>query len=79
MHFEKLLHSEIGKVFVSVILGLGLATLFKTACYGNKCYNFVGPDFNAIKNKKYKFNGKCYSYDENAVSCNKNKKQLFFT
>ena len=79
MHFEKLLHSEVGKIFISVILGLGLATLFRRACNGRKCYNFVGPDYNNIKNKKFKFNGKCYSYDQHAVSCNNNKPHLFFS
>lgn len=79
MHFEKLFKNDVGKIFVSIILGLGLATLFRTACSGSKCYNFIGPEFDSIKNKKYKYNNKCYSYEENAVSCNKNKKQLYFS
>lgn len=79
MYFEKLLHSEVGKIMVSIILGLGLATLFRKACNGHKCYNFIGPEFDTIKNKQFKFNNKCYSYEQHAVSCNKEKKQLYFS
>jgi len=79
MHFEKLFQNRVGKILVSIILGLGLATLFRASCQGDKCYNFIGPEFHEIKDKKYKFDNKCYAYRENAVSCNKNKTQLYFS
>ena len=79
MHFEKILHSETGKVFMSIILGLGFATLFRKMCNGRGCYKFIGPKFQEIKEKQYKFNDKCYTYTENAVSCDKNKKTLYFS
>ncbi len=79
MHLEKLFNSEVGKIFVSIILGLGLATLFRTACSGYKCYNFVGPQIQDVKTKTYKFNDKCYSYEEHAVSCDTSKKHVRFS
>lgn len=79
MHFERILHSRVGKILMSIILGIGLATLFKKACKGKGCYNFIGPKFEDVKNKQYKFNDKCYTYTEKAVSCDKNKKTLYFS
>tara|TARA_Y100000780_G_C13694333_1_gene420834 strand:+ start:8740 stop:8979 length:240 start_codon:yes stop_codon:yes gene_type:complete len=79
MHFERILHSKIGKILISIILGLGLATLFKKTCNGRNCYSFIGPKMNDIKNKQYKFNNDCYKFKEKAVSCDKEKKTLYFS
>jgi len=79
MHFDRILHSKLGKILMSIILGLGLATLFKKTCNGRNCYSFIGPNFSDIKHKQYKFNDECYTFKEEAVSCDKNKKILRFS
>ena len=43
MNFKKALNSDTGKILISVLLGLGLASLFREACKGDKCINFEGP------------------------------------
>ena len=43
MNFKRLLSTEMGRFFISVLLGLGLATLFRQVCTGDKCLTFNGP------------------------------------
>ena len=37
MHLGKFVHSYTGKIIMSLILGIGLATLFRSACKGKQC------------------------------------------
>ena len=78
MNFKRLLHSKFGKVIISILLGLGLATLFRKVCTGRDCMLFKAPEIEKIKNKTFKYNDKCYKYVENAETCNKNKKVVEF-
>ena len=75
---KKLLYSESGKIIMSILLGLGLASLFRFSCKNNNCIIFKAPNINKIRNKVFKFDNKCYKFTENAVSCNNNKKILKF-
>ena len=43
MNLKQLIYSPGGKVFISVLLGLGLATMFRKACNERNCLKFVGP------------------------------------
>ena len=52
MNIERILHGKIGKIFMSVLLGLGLATLFRKVCKNRDCIVFYAPD---IEKKKGKF------------------------
>jgi hypothetical protein len=76
MHLSKFVHSETGKYIMSIILGIGLATLFRTACKGNNCTIKQAPPLEEIQDKTYRIDGKCYKIETNAVSCN-SKKQIF--
>lgn len=79
LDLKRLLHSKIGSAFISIILGLGLASLFRKSCDSKECYKFTGPKFSAIEKKVFKFNDECYRFDPNAHSCsNSNKKVVRF-
>ena len=78
MQINRILHSTNGKIIVSIILGLGLATLFRKQCSGKSCYNFVSPDANELTNSTYKFNNKCYNFEPIPKKCNKNVKTVSF-
>jgi len=78
MRFDKLLHSEVGKVLISIILGLGLATLFRKVCTGKNCLNFIGPDYTELKKRTYRYDDGCIAFKEHAVTCDKTKTQLEF-
>ena len=55
MNISRLLHSKYSAYFISLILGLGLATLFKKASNKKNCMVFKAPSLEDIKDKQYKF------------------------
>lgn len=76
MNFKRLLYTEWGQVFISVLLGLGLATMFRQVCSGKNCLVFNGPVISEIDGKIYKFGEYCHKYDLNATSCSGVKKVI---
>ena len=78
MNFKRLLHSKFGQIIISILLGLGLATLFRKVCKDRQCMLFKGPELKKIKNKIFKYNNKCYKYTENAETCDKKKRIVEF-
>jgi len=73
MNLIDLIQTEVGKVLVSVILGLGLATLFRKSCKHKNCLVFVPPEMDTLKDDVYSYNGKCYKYQQRSVSCDPTK------
>ena len=78
MHLLKFVHSEIGRNIMSIILGLGLATLFRQMCSGKNCIITKAPPLEEIEDKIYKFDNKCYKLEKNAEKCNNKKKVVSF-
>ena len=78
MNIERILHGKIGKIFMSVLLGLGLATLFRKVCKNRDCIVFYAPDIEKIKGQIFKFNDKCYTFKEKITKCKHNKKIVEF-
>ena len=74
MNFDRLLNTDMGRFFISLLLGLGLATLFRKVCTGDKCITFNGPVISDFDGKIYKSDGKCYKYTTAAANCNPRKK-----
>ena len=78
---QNILYTERGRIILSIILGLGLATLFRKFCEGKNCYNFTGPEQKDIKDKIYSFdskNNKCYTLREKTVKCGSHKQSVDF-
>jgi len=78
MHLNKFFHSETGKVMFSIILGLGLASLFRTVCKGKNCMVFKAPPLDDVAGKTFKYGNKCYKYNATASSCDASKKIVNF-
>jgi hypothetical protein len=78
MHLEKFFKNETGKVIMSVLLGLGLATLFRHACKGDDCLIRHAAPIEEIDGQVYRFDKKCYKFNKNPVNCDKNKKIISF-
>ena len=78
MHLGKFVHSERGKIIMSILLGLGLATLFRKVCKDNDCLAFHAPPLDEFKDKIYKNNGKCIKYVPVATKCSLNSKTITF-
>lgn len=54
---------------ISIILGLGLASLFRQACKGDKCVVIKGPKLQEIEKHIYKIDDKCYKYKPIPTMC----------
>lgn len=74
IHFDRILNTDIGRFFISVMLGIGLATLFRKACNDKNCIVFNGPVISEIDGKTYKFGEVCYKYKMVPAKCDSNKK-----
>jgi hypothetical protein len=63
---------------MSILLGLGLASLFRTICKNKECIIFHAAPLDDFKDKIYKNNDKCYKYTPVATKCSLNAKILEF-
>lgn len=70
VHFNKFVQTSTGKKIMSIILGFGLATLFRNACKDAKCITFIAAPMKSIKGKIFKHNTKCYKYEPMLSKCN---------
>ena len=78
---KNILYTDRGRFILSIILGLGLATLFRKFCEGRNCYNFIGPKQEEIRDQIFSFdsdNKKCYKMKEQSVECGKKEKTVEF-
>ena len=78
MHVDRLIHSKFGKIVIPILLGLGLATMFRKVCKDRNCIVFKAPGIKEIEEKTYGYNGKCYKYKHKAQTCDSIKKTVEF-
>jgi len=76
MNFKRLLYTDLGRIFISIILGLGLATLFRKICTEKNCIRFNGPIISDLEGKIYKHGDKCYKYSTETDRCDSTKRQV---
>jgi len=72
----KIVHTKYGGIAISIILGLGLASLFRRACNERNCIIFKAPSMNEITDNVYEHNNKCYKFSQKSVSCDPAKKVI---
>ena len=72
---KNVLNDQLGSILVSVILGLGIAAMFRKVCKGRNCIVLRGPDPDDIKKNIYEWQDRCYKYNPVATKC-QNKKNL---
>jgi len=73
MNLKRLVSTRLGIFFISVILGLGLAALFRKVCNDKNCIIFNGPIISEFEDKTYEYNNQCYKYSLKMDKCDKNK------
>lgn len=78
MHLGRFLHSENGKTIMSILLGFGLASLFRAICKDKDCLIFHAPPLEEIEDKIYKHDNKCYKYTTKSTTCDKSKRIVPF-
>lgn len=76
MYLDKFIHSQQGKYLMSMLLGIGLATLFRSVCKGSRCNVIKAPPIEEIDRQIYKFDGQCYEMKTNPITCNSKRKTL---
>lgn len=77
MQIKVLLNSPMGRIFISILLGLGLATMFRQVCEEKNCIRFVGPVISEVDGKIFKHGEKCYKYEaESSGKCDEMKRVL---
>tara|TARA_Y100000287_G_C14055569_1_gene273412 strand:- start:119 stop:358 length:240 start_codon:yes stop_codon:yes gene_type:complete len=76
MGIRNVLHSKSGQIIISVLLGLGLSTLFRKVCKDRSCIVFNAAPLDKVKDQVFKFGSKCYKYTLDAEKCSKDKKTL---
>ena len=76
MNFKRLLYTDLGRIFISIILGLGVATLFRKVCTDKSCIRFNGPIISDLEDKIYKHGEKCYKYSTRTDKCDTTKRQI---
>lgn len=74
------MQSSIGKIIFSIILGIGIASLFRKSCKGEeKCIDFKAPPLDNIVKNTYQHNNECYNFKYSSITCGKlNKKSISF-
>jgi hypothetical protein len=72
MNFDikRLLDTDAGRILVSIVLGLGLATLFRKICTDGTCIDFHGVVVGDVESKVYRHDDKCYKYRPQTAKCN---------
>jgi len=79
MFVRRLIYSKFGKGVISILLGLGLATLFRKVCNDKNCMIFNGPIISDFEDKTYEYDNKCYKYSLKQSKCDPNKQIIDIT
>lgn len=69
INVASLLSTRAGAVIVSIILGLGLATVFRRVCRGDGCRIIHAPKASVIDGHTYRIDHDCYQYVPFEVPC----------
>ena len=64
----RILESKLGQILISIILGLGLATVFRKVCKDN-CVIVKGPSLDEINKFYYKIDDDCFKYTPQVTHC----------
>ena len=66
---NKLIKTKNGRILISIILGLGLSSIFRKVCKDRDCIIYRAPAPKNVKEQVYQFNGTCYRFESENVQC----------
>ena len=78
MNQSKFIHTKSGRIVSSIILGLGLASLFKKICKDKSCIIYKAPPASEIIGNVFEYNDKCYIFEAIPTSFDKTKRVVEF-
>lgn len=70
------MHTKNGQILISIILGIGVASIFRKICTETNCIDFRGPDLKDVEKSIYGHNNLCYKFSPQSTTCNTEKKQI---
>lgn len=76
---KKIFLSDFGAILVSILLGFGLASLFRKSCKGKNCIVFKGPPLDKIQDQIYEHEKNCYKFHEHSIKCGGKEKTVEFS
>jgi hypothetical protein len=77
LNISNIIHTQNGKTFISIILGLGLASLFRKSCSEKKCFTFKAPPSHEVEDTFYRHGSDCYTFTTQTLPCT-NKNHISF-
>lgn len=66
-----IMNNPTGRIVISIILGFGLATIFRKVCSGQNCIVLKGPAPSDVSKYFYKYDDDCYKYTPYDAPCEK--------
>ena len=69
MLVKKVMTDGTGAIVISVLLGLGLAAMFRKACKGNSCIVVKAPNLTEVSQYVYQLDTGCFKYRPQVVPC----------
>ena len=68
-NIQKVMHTKLGQILISIILGFGLASIFRRSCKDAECFSFFAPKPSEVEKKIYTHGGNCYSFRTETLPC----------
>lgn len=69
MNIKRILYFPHSEIILAILLGFGLATLFRKTCGNKSCLVYKGPSLDEIKNNVYTIGDSCYKFVPNQTQC----------
>jgi hypothetical protein len=66
---RKAMKTPHGLLFITALVGFGLATMMRKTCSELSCRKLVAPTTDEIEAKTVKKNGKCYKFEPSEHDC----------
>ena len=77
-NLREVIHTPMGKILVSMLLGFGLASLFRRHCDRENCMDFRAPKIEEVEKETFRHDGKCYRFTATSVTCEKDARIVAF-
>ncbi|MAV56949.1 MAG: hypothetical protein CMI79_05425 [Candidatus Pelagibacter sp.] len=68
-NLQKIMHTKLGQILISIILGFGLASIFRRTCKETDCFSFYAPKPSKVEKNIYTHGGNCYSFKTETLPC----------
>lgn len=66
---DRIAESPVARAVLSAVVGIGLATLFRSTCKGGRCFVVQGPPVRDVEGHVYRLDGSCYRYSPVPAAC----------